>query len=140
MLSMMGRIQLSILLLEVLRNSLSMSINGLPCWLKIWRKNIWNFIWTDCRETRALVTAKWDNICKHKKEGGLGVINLKMNNLAAIMKLAWDFHYSKEIWVDFMSKDFSIRRRWFLPSIMLQRYGQVLSPFWMALMIKLGGF
>jgi len=63
-----------------------------------------------------------------------------MNNLAAIMKLAWDFHYSKEIWVDFMSKDFSIRRRWFLPSIMLQRYGQVLSPFWMALMIKLGGF
>lgn len=41
--------------------------------------------------------ASWDMVCKPKKNGGLGVINLKIQNKALLMKFLHKFYNKKDI-------------------------------------------
>lgn len=41
-----------------------------------------NFLWNDCEEDKKLALIKWENICKPKDLGGLGIKNLHWQNEA----------------------------------------------------------
>jgi ribonuclease HI len=48
-----------------------------------------NFLWKDCEDDKKLALIKWDNICKPKELGGLGIKNLQWQNEALGAKLIW---------------------------------------------------
>lgn len=50
-----------------------------------------NFLWKDCDEEKKLALIKWENICKPKDMGGLGIKNLEWHNEALGAKLIWHF-------------------------------------------------
>lgn len=39
--------------------------------------NLRNFLWNNCEESKKLALIKWDNICRPKECGGLGIKNLQ---------------------------------------------------------------
>ena len=55
-----------------------------------------NFLWNDCEESKKLVLIKWDNICKPKEYGGLGIKNLLWKNEALGAKLIWRLYSMRE--------------------------------------------
>ena len=48
-----------------------------------------NFLWNDWDKDNKLALIKWENICKPKALGGLGVKNLQWKNEALGAKLIW---------------------------------------------------
>ncbi|RZB61726.1 Protein YLS3 [Glycine soja] len=59
-----------------------------------------NFLWgkADIGKNKPLVA--WSVVCSPKKEGGLGLFNLKDWNLALLSRILWDFHCKKDyLWV-----------------------------------------
>jgi len=40
----------------------------------------------------------WDTICSPIENGGLKIINLRHENNAYLLKLAWNFAYSNKPW------------------------------------------
>lgn len=57
-----------------------------------------NFIWTVDILKQGLATVNWSKICASNNEGSLKVTNLHIENNAYLLKLAWNFAYSKEPW------------------------------------------
>ena len=55
-----------------------------------------NFLWNDCEESKKLALIKWDNICKTKVYGGLGIKDLLWQNEALGAKLIWHLHLEIE--------------------------------------------
>ncbi|KAH1241661.1 putative ribonuclease H protein [Glycine max] len=55
-----------------------------------------NFLWgkADIGKNKPLVA--WSVVCSPKKEGGLGLFNLKDLNLALLSRILWDFHCKKD--------------------------------------------
>jgi hypothetical protein len=49
-----------------------------------------NFIWGSAEENQSWHSVSWDNICKPKNQGGLGIRRIKHYNQALLMKLAWN--------------------------------------------------
>ena len=45
------------------------------------------FLWGDNREQRKIHLVKWDEVCKSKREGGLGIRKTKDTNLVLLSKL-----------------------------------------------------
>lgn len=59
----------------------------------LWRKN-------SDPETKTHSLAAWDIVCKPKKKGGLGIINLEIQNTALLLKLLHKFFNKKDLpWV-----------------------------------------
>ena len=56
--------------------------------LHLIEKSIRNFIWTGSISTKKLVMVSWDDCCRPKKEGGLGLKRLYGINSAMLCKLA----------------------------------------------------
>jgi hypothetical protein len=54
------------------------------------KKLMCNFIWGSSDEKRTWHTVAWDNICRPKNEGGLGIHKGSYYNQALIMKLTWN--------------------------------------------------
>ncbi|XP_042492649.1 uncharacterized protein LOC122072150 [Macadamia integrifolia] len=48
-----------------------------------------NFIWSGQMEGQKKITVKWEDCCKPKKEGGLGIRKLRDVNRACLCKLLW---------------------------------------------------
>lgn len=48
-----------------------------------------NFLWKDKEEDKKLALIKWDNICKSKEYGGLGIKKPQWQNEASGEKLIW---------------------------------------------------
>ena len=46
----------------------------------------WDFLWGWGIEGRKIVLIKWDNLCKPKLEGGLGIRHIEKANIALIAK------------------------------------------------------
>lgn len=58
--------------------------------------NLRNFLWNDCEESKKLALIKWDNICKPKECGGLGIKNLQWKNEALGAKLVYHLYNERE--------------------------------------------
>ncbi|XP_043703245.1 uncharacterized protein LOC122653468 [Telopea speciosissima] len=63
---------------------------------------IGNFIWTGEADCSKVITVKWDNLCKPKREGGVGIRRLRELNLALIAKLAWTIRTDKSTFASFL--------------------------------------
>jgi hypothetical protein len=59
---------------------------------KVWKEVVKiqrNFFWRRLSQKRRMCWVKWEDICKPKKEGGLGVKNLCVMNLSLLAKWRW---------------------------------------------------
>lgn len=48
-----------------------------------------SYLWHGDPDNNAPGNVNWDRVCRPEKEGGLGVCNLYIWNLAAVGKIAW---------------------------------------------------
>jgi hypothetical protein len=69
---------------------------------KVWREVVKiqrDFFWGGLSGNRRMCWVKWDEICKPKKEGGLGVKNLQVMNLSLLAKWRWKLREGgDELW------------------------------------------
>ena len=49
----------------------------------------WQFLWGGSENNRKISLVAWDEVCKPKKNGGLGIRKAKHQNQAFMMKLGW---------------------------------------------------
>jgi hypothetical protein len=59
---------------------------------KVWKEVVKiqrNFFWRGLSLKRRMCWVKWEDICKPKNEGGLGVKNLHVMNLSLLAKWRW---------------------------------------------------
>jgi hypothetical protein len=67
-----------------------------------------NFIWGGGTEDKRLCWVKWDQICRPKDEGGLGVKNLETFNRSLLSKWKWRFIQEGEaIWANLLQFRYS---------------------------------
>jgi hypothetical protein len=92
-----------IVLINAVLNSLPifyLSYMKMP--VKVWREVVkiqHDFFWGGLSSRRRVCWVKWDEICKPKKEGGLGVKNLRLMNLSLSAKWRWKLlREDEEIW------------------------------------------
>lgn len=52
-----------------------------------------NFLWNDREKEKKMPLIKWENICKSKALGGLGIKNLQWQNEALEAKLIWRLYH-----------------------------------------------
>lgn len=91
LLSFAGRLQL---INAVLASSLVFWCSHfvLPCSIyKDLERYIRNFLWSGSYNNHSKAKVAWEDVCKPKKEGGLGIRKLQEMNLALMAKWAWKF-------------------------------------------------
>jgi hypothetical protein len=60
-----------------------------------------NFLWRGLSKRSGICWVKWDDICKPKKEGGLGIRDLRLVNVSLLAKWRWKLlSHEKEVWKD----------------------------------------
>lgn len=73
------------------------------------RSYLWH-IEADCNSPG---NVNWDQVCRPKKEGGLGVRNLQLWNLAAVGKIAWHISTMQDsLWVRWVHGVYTKGGRW----------------------------
>jgi hypothetical protein len=69
---------------------------------KVWREVIKiqrRFLWSGLSSRSKISWVKWDEVCKPKKDGGLGVRNLRLTNISLLAKWRWKlFQPEEEVW------------------------------------------
>ena len=59
-----------------------------------------NFLWGSSTEKKKIHLVAWDEVCKPKKKGGLGLRHAQLNNKAFLMKLGWQLISRRDaLWV-----------------------------------------
>lgn len=62
-----------------------------------------NFIWGSTVSKRKLHLVNWDDVCKSKTQGGLGLQQAQYKNVALLSKLAWRAHInSHNLWASLL--------------------------------------
>ncbi|CAJ2658352.1 unnamed protein product [Trifolium pratense] len=62
-----------------------------------------NFLWGGGLEDKKLCWVKWDQVCRAKEQGGLGVKNLELFNIALLSKWKWrSINEKNAIWADLL--------------------------------------
>jgi hypothetical protein len=60
--------------------------------VKVWKKIVQiqrNFLWGGPKSARKIAWVSWGKVCKSKRDGGLGVRDLRAVNLALLGKWRW---------------------------------------------------
>jgi hypothetical protein len=80
----------------------SMCVLKIPITIFVhFEKSGWQFLWAK-KETdkHGKCLAKWELVCRPKDQGGLGVLNLRLQNQALLMKNLYKFYNQHDIpWV-----------------------------------------
>jgi hypothetical protein len=70
--------------------------------MKVWRELVKiqrTFLWAGLAKTNKTCWVKWDVICRPKKEGGLGVRDLRLVNISLLSKWKWKLlSCENELW------------------------------------------
>lgn len=86
-----------------------------------------NFIWGSSQSERKVHLISWNKICQPTAAGGLGLRNLRLMNLAFMMKVAWGLvTKSDALWVQVLKSKYKFSKEE-IPWSLKQRYG---SPLW----------
>ncbi|GAU19703.1 hypothetical protein TSUD_78280 [Trifolium subterraneum] len=88
------------------------------------------FLWGGSLDEKKINWVKWDHVCLPKKNGGLGVKNLELFNIALLSKWRWRFlNHDNAIWNDLLR-----HRYGHLPSSLLGKHdlisGGISSLWW----------
>ncbi|MCH81167.1 LINE-1 reverse transcriptase like, partial [Trifolium medium] len=74
--------------------------------VKVWKEMVSvqrNFLWGGLSKRRQISWVKWADICKPKKEGGLGIRDLRLVNLSLLAKWRWKLLMEgDEVWKNVM--------------------------------------
>ena len=66
-----------------------------------------SFLWANCEIVKGKAKIKWDDICKPKAYGGLGVKNLRKWNDALLAKHVWNvFNNKNSLWVQWVKSNY----------------------------------
>jgi hypothetical protein len=60
--------------------------------VKVWKEIVRiqrGFLWRGLSKRRKICWVKWDEVCKPKKEGGLGIRDIRLVNLSLLAKWRW---------------------------------------------------
>ncbi|GAU42698.1 hypothetical protein TSUD_43080 [Trifolium subterraneum] len=72
--------------------------------VKVWRevgKIQKKFLWSGLSNSTRISWVKWDDVCKPKKDGGLGVRDLRLTNTSLLAKWRWKLlQPESELWKD----------------------------------------
>ncbi|XP_042504795.1 uncharacterized protein LOC122081671 [Macadamia integrifolia] len=79
--------------------------------VELWMRN---FIWSGDMEVTKKIVVTWDDVCKPKQEGGLGIRRLRDVNFVCLAKLTWQIKHeessmSKFFWGHFLKADGSLK-------------------------------
>lgn len=58
-----------------------------------------SFLWAGEVKTRCRAEVKWDEVCRPKKEGRLGLVNWELWNKCLITSHVWNIHAKNIVWV-----------------------------------------
>ena len=72
-----------------------------------------NFLWGGSETYNKAPYIAWDTVCTSRKQGGLGVKNMKLWNQACIAKLVWDIARKKDgLWIQWIHGRYIKDRGW----------------------------
>ncbi len=101
----------------------------LPAWVLCALEKIRrDFFWKGKKLTNGFhCLVKWENVCRPKHLGGVGVRNMRASNSALLMKGLWSFFHSPSTpWVMFLrSKHYRLR-----PPVLSQKAPAGCAPIW----------
>ncbi|CAN1126705.1 Putative ribonuclease H protein At1g65750 [Linum perenne] len=99
-LSLAGRVTLALSVLNAIP-AYAMQTSVLPCHIcEAIDRKIRTFVWGSTNNGRKIHLVSWDEVCKPKEHGGLGLKKAKELNMAFMMKMAFQFFkYPNELWV-----------------------------------------
>ncbi|KAJ1701600.1 hypothetical protein LUZ63_001379 [Rhynchospora breviuscula] len=106
-----------------------MSVFKLPVWvIKAFDRIRRDFIWgSSSNDRRAMHLLSWDRVCLPKAFGGFGLLDLKLQNIALLLRWWWRlYHSSNSLWSLFASNLFAKRD----PSIPPLAWNSRGSFFW----------
>jgi hypothetical protein len=71
---------------------------------KVWKEVVKiqrSFLWGGLAKRNKTCWVKWNDICKPKREGGLGIRDLRLINLSLLAKWRWNIlSNDREVWKD----------------------------------------
>lgn len=56
------------------------------------------FFWQGCNKKRRYYLVKWSKICRSKNKGGLGIIDLRKQNISLMVKWWWKLERQNGLW------------------------------------------
>ncbi|KAL9686300.1 hypothetical protein QQ045_023756 [Rhodiola kirilowii] len=76
------------------------------------------FLWKGSLSGRACHLASWPTVCKPKREGGLGIKDLKIMNECLVLSQLWDIEKRKRNkWMEWLEEYWPKGRHWWDPNI-----------------------
>ncbi|MCH84701.1 putative ribonuclease H protein [Trifolium medium] len=101
--------------------------------VKVWREVVRvqrNFLWGGLSKRRRISWVKWTDICKPKKDGGLGIRDIRLVNLSLLAKWRWKlFLEEEEVWRNVLEAKYGegvLGNACIEPAV----YGNGCSPWW----------
>ncbi|CAN1823064.1 Putative ribonuclease H protein At1g65750 [Linum perenne] len=108
-----------------------MQTSVLPCHIcEAIDRRIRNFVWGSTTECRKIHLVSWDEVCKPKEDGGLGLKKAKELNMAFMMKLAFQFFKNpNDLWVQVLQHKYFREG----PNGLQVKNATRISPMWRAI-------
>ena len=72
-----------------------------------------NFFWQGNEDKKKFHLVKWEEVIKNKKEGGLGIRNMKKQNKSLMLKWIWKFMTGENmLWREVIRAKYEMENRW----------------------------
>ena len=72
-----------------------------------------NFFWRGNEDKKKFHLVKWEEVIKNKKEGGLGIRNMKKKNKSLMLKCLWKFITGENmLWREMIRAKYEMENRW----------------------------
>ncbi|CAN1124680.1 Putative ribonuclease H protein At1g65750 [Linum perenne] len=129
-LSLAGRVTIALSVLNAIP-AYAMQTSVLPCHIcEAINRKTRNFVWGSTNDCRKIHLVSWDEVCRPKEHGGLGLKKAKELNMAFMMKLAFQFFKSpNELWVQVLQHKYFREG----PNGLQIKNDSRLSPLWRAI-------
>lgn len=100
-----------------------------------------NFLWQGNKEIKLFNLVNWMSVIKDRKDGGLGIRNLRQQNKILLIKWSWRFNTEVEVlWVDVIRNKYGTDGQWYTREVRKSyvcRYGRALDLCGLALRLVL---
>ena len=63
------------------------------------------FLWQGGGDKKKYHLVKWDRVCANRKNGGLGIKDLRVMNICLMCKWWWKLEYENGIWQEIVKKN-----------------------------------